>query len=74
MQWLIDNWFLVLLGGGMIAMHLFGHGRHGGHGGHGGGKAKGGGCCGGASHKTADVKADQPGPDAHPHPKDAADV
>lgn len=34
MQWLIDNWFLVLLLGGMGAMHLFGHG-HGGHGGHG---------------------------------------
>jgi hypothetical protein len=32
MQWLLDNWILVLFGGGMIAMHLFGHG-HGGHGG-----------------------------------------
>lgn len=32
MQWLLDNWILVLLGGGMVAMHLFGHG-HGGHGG-----------------------------------------
>jgi len=31
MQWLIDNWILVLLIGGMGAMHLFGHG-HGGHG------------------------------------------
>ncbi|MBW6507798.1 MAG: hypothetical protein K0B00_13795 [Rhodobacteraceae bacterium] len=41
MQWLIDNWFLVLLGGGMIAMHLFGHGSHGSHGSHGGS----GGCC-----------------------------
>ena len=36
MQWLLDNWFIVLLGGGMIAMHLFGHGGHGG--GHKGGK------------------------------------
>jgi len=36
MQWLTDNWFLVLLGGGMVAMHLFhGHGGHGGHGSHG---------------------------------------
>jgi hypothetical protein len=33
MQWLLDNWILVLLGGGMIAMHLFGHGH--GHGSHG---------------------------------------
>lgn len=32
MQWLLDNWIWVLLGGGMIAMHLFGHGSHGGHG------------------------------------------
>lgn len=29
MQWLLDNWIWVLLGGGMIAMHLFGHGGHG---------------------------------------------
>lgn len=35
MQWLADNWFLVLFGGGMIVMHLFGHGHGGGHGGHG---------------------------------------
>ncbi|WP_375256401.1 hypothetical protein [Yoonia sp.] len=30
MDWLIENWVLVLLFGGMAAMHLFGHG-HGGH-------------------------------------------
>lgn len=33
MQWLADNWIVVLLVGGMAAMHLFGHGGHGGHGG-----------------------------------------
>ena len=32
MQWMFDNWILILFGGGMIAMHLFGHGGHGGHG------------------------------------------
>lgn len=32
MQWILENWILVLVGGGMIAMHLFGHGH--GHGGH----------------------------------------
>ena len=32
MQWVIDNWVLVLLGGGMVAMHLFGHGHGHGHG------------------------------------------
>jgi len=31
MQWIGENWVLLLVGGGMIAMHLFGHG-HGGHG------------------------------------------
>lgn len=37
MQWLLDNWILVLFGVGMLAMHLFGHG----HGGHSGKKAGG---------------------------------
>jgi hypothetical protein len=32
MQWVVDNWLLVVLFGGMGAMHLFGHGGHGGHG------------------------------------------
>ena len=32
MQWALDNWLLLLVVGGMIAMHL-GHGGHGGHGG-----------------------------------------
>jgi len=41
MQWLLDNWIIVLLGVGMIGMHMFGHGGHGGHGGgQGGGKHK----------------------------------
>ncbi|HEX9753360.1 MAG TPA: hypothetical protein VGA46_07940 [Methyloceanibacter sp.] len=35
MQWVLDNWVWILLGGGMVAMHLFGHGGHGGHGSHG---------------------------------------
>lgn len=30
MQWIIDNWLTLVLIGGMLAMHLFGHG-HGGH-------------------------------------------
>lgn len=30
MQWLLDNWIVVLFGGGMIAMHLFGRGCCGG--------------------------------------------
>tara|TARA_R110000796_G_scaffold40235_2_gene99681 strand:+ start:8711 stop:8887 length:177 start_codon:yes stop_codon:yes gene_type:complete len=33
MQWMIENWLLLLFGVGMIGMHLFGH-RHGGKGGH----------------------------------------
>lgn len=39
MQWIAENWIVLLLVGGMIAMHLFGHG-HGGHGGHGKDKPK----------------------------------
>jgi hypothetical protein len=31
MQWVLDNWVWILFGGGMIAMHMFGHGGHGGH-------------------------------------------
>lgn len=68
MQWLVDNWILVLFGGGMIAMHLFGHG----HGGHGGGMAKGSGDD--SPHQSAEAKKDQPGPDVHQHNKDSADV
>jgi len=30
MQWIAENWMLLLLVGGMVAMHLFGHGH--GHG------------------------------------------
>ncbi len=33
MDWLAENWVWVLLGIGMVAMHLFGHGGHGDHGG-----------------------------------------
>ena len=33
MQWLVTNWFWVLIGIAFIAMHLGGHGGHGGHGG-----------------------------------------
>jgi len=29
MQWVLDNWLLLLFGGGMVLMHLFGHGKHG---------------------------------------------
>jgi len=31
MEWLTDNWILVVVLGGMAAMHIFGHGGHGGH-------------------------------------------
>jgi len=30
MQWIIENWIILLIGVGMLAMHLFGHGH--GHG------------------------------------------
>jgi hypothetical protein len=38
MQWVAENWIVLLLVGGMIAMHLFGHGH--GHAGRGKHKSK----------------------------------
>ncbi len=35
MSWLAENWLWVVLGGGFIGMHLFGHRMGGGCGGHG---------------------------------------
>lgn len=35
MSWFAENWIWVALGGGFIAMHLFGHRMGGGCGGHG---------------------------------------
>jgi hypothetical protein len=29
MTWVTENWLILLLVGGMIGMHLFGHGGHG---------------------------------------------
>lgn len=29
MEWLSENWFWLLIGILFVAMHLFGHGRHG---------------------------------------------
>ena len=36
MQWLVTNWFWLLVGIAFVSMHLFGHGGHGGHCGHAG--------------------------------------
>jgi hypothetical protein len=32
MQWLSENWVLIVVAIAFVAMHLFGHGGHGGHG------------------------------------------
>lgn len=34
MDWLVQNWFWVVVLVLFFAVHLFGHGGHGGHGGH----------------------------------------
>jgi len=34
MEWIAENWFLILIIILFVGMHMFGHG-HGGHGGHG---------------------------------------
>lgn len=41
MEWLLENWFFILVAVLCIGMHFFGHGSHGGHGGHGGGENRG---------------------------------
>ncbi len=48
MEWIIDNWVWFLLGGAMVAMHLFGHG-------HGSGQSKGHG------HNEGQGRADKRG-------------
>lgn len=32
MEWLVENWFWVLIGVLFVGIHLFGHGGHGSHG------------------------------------------
>ena len=54
MEWLIANWFWVLVFVLFIVIHLFGHG-HGGHGGHGSHTGHGGGSC----HDDKDEKKDE---------------
>lgn len=60
MEWLIENWLIVALIGGMGAMHLFGH-RHHAHGASknaaDGDTAPSGGCCGGHDKPKAETPA-----------------
>jgi hypothetical protein len=46
MEWINENWLWLLLGGGMVAMHLFGHRGH------------AGGCCGGMASKSDGAQGD----------------
>lgn len=34
MEWVSENWVWILIAIAFVAMHMFGHGRHGGHRGH----------------------------------------
>lgn len=63
MAWLAENWLLVLLLGGMVAMHMFGHG-HGGHGGH-----KKGGHNHGPTDARHDAQDDTPDTQTEPEPE-----
>ena len=67
MEWFSENWVWLLFFGGMVAMHLFGHGGHGGHGGHAGHGGHGGGCGGGHNESRPAVKEDVQRP-AEPAP------
>lgn len=60
MQWIVDNWLILLLVGGMLAMHMFGHGHgRGGHGGDGGvqGRRSSSGDDAGLGPETRDARA-----------------
>jgi len=52
MGWLAENWLWVVLGGGFIAMHLFGH--------------RGGGCHGHGSHGSHGNGGDPPSKPSDP--------
>lgn len=41
MDWILANWFWILIFVLFVAMHLFGHGGHGGHGAGNGQRGKG---------------------------------
>lgn len=68
MEWFAENWILILLGGAMVAMHLFGHGHGSGHKkgpagneGHGRTGTRAAGCCGshGGGHKNETGENDE---------------
>lgn len=62
MDWLLQNWFWVVVFVLFFGVHLFGHGGHGGRGGHGG--------CGGSdeSRRPSDKdKQDKDQPQGHQH-------
>lgn len=48
MGFIAENWLILVLGGGMVATHLFGHGH--------GGKHGAGGCCGPKRADTGNPK------------------
>ncbi len=62
MQWLVTNWFWLLIGIAFVWMHLFGHGGHGGHGCHGGHGEHGG--HGGQNRARLTEDGDPEDPDA----------
>jgi len=71
MQWILDNWLLVLLVGGMIAMHL-GHGMHGSKGDHGVDEDCGHGACKKTGKKCCGDHKKEPQIDAEAKPASAS--
>ena len=64
MDWILENWFWLLVGVLFIWMHTRMHGGHGGHGGH--GSHGGHGCCGGG-HASHDDEDAAPQREVHQH-------
>ena len=63
MDWLLQNWFWVLIAIIFVGVHLVGHGGHGGHGGHRHGKADEG----DVPHRASDKDEETSQSHAHQH-------
>lgn len=64
MEWIIENWFWILVFVGFLALHLFGHGGHRSHSGPGGCHP---GHEGEGSREGSEPQAGQPNEGSHAH-------
>lgn len=67
MQWIVENWLILGVGGAMVAMHLFGHGH-----GHGRKHGRKGGAA--AAPLAPPINADGPAPETAARAKENSNV